>query len=109
MGPHPQVAADSGVFEREGSESADKCGLRGLSDDTVLEGDVELRFAGRALQFTSSGLWSDSQLPLTTGAINLDFENLRSQSELACAGATGQFSWALISTCYYDGIAMWAG
>jgi len=73
----------------------------------VLEGYIELRLTGGALQFASSGLWPDSQLPLTTGAVNLYFEYLRSESELTCAGATGQFCWAFISTRYNDGIAVW--
>ena len=109
MGSHPQVVADSGVFEREGSESADKSGLEGLSDSTMLEGDVELRLAGRALQFASSRLWPDSELSLTAGAVDLDFENLRNEGELACAGAAIQFSWSLFGTCYYDSVAVRAG
>ena len=109
MGSHPQVVADSGVFEREGSESADKRGLTGLSDGTMLEGDVELRLAGRALQFASSRLWPNSELPLTAGTVDLNFENLRNEGELARAGAASQLGWSLFGTRYYDCVAVRTG
>lgn len=83
--------------------------MEGLSDSTMLEGDVELRLAGRALQFASSRLWPDSELPLAAGAVDLNFENLRNKGELVCAGATRQLSWSLFGTSYYDSVAVRAG